>query len=399
MPTAASTTQAPRYMQGIAVPAEAVNPSEFFALTRRHIQPERTASYTSANPQTSEVFELRKADILSDLTIRFVGQVVVAGVGAGTCATTARWPYDFIKAARFSANGASNLINVSGAKLKARSLMKRSDLTDRGVPNTMGSVARTQGTMALASESWGVGSASSGIANGTYAIDLEWHVPVAEDQVDLAGAIFLQTATADLTLTLDFAPLTDLFILAGGATAVVTGAWEVVSTKFSIPISPRTGQIVVPDLSVFHSMLQSRYTALQNGENEIRISGQGAGKSLLRMFFQTWNGAGTANAPLAMTTANYGSQSWRYAGNETPDTFPNGSHLRIDQERRYNADIGGLHGFGVHDFAHENAFRDVVDMATVAELRILSTIQTSVTLSNAALEYVLETVFLAGQGV
>lgn len=382
-----------RYMQGIAVPAEAVRPPEFFARTRRHINLERQFTYTG---QPQETIEIRKSDILSSILIRFSGQIVIT-LGGGTAATTARWPYDLIRAARFTANGASNIINVSGLKLKIRDVMKKSDLDDRGVSQTFGGVVRTQGTLARASESWGVGSATPALAAGTYAIELEWTVPVAEDETDLAGAIFLATSSSDLTLTLDLEQAANLWTLTGAATAALTGSFQVISTKFSIPIGG-DGQIVVPDLSVFHSLIQSRVSGgIQVGENEMRIIGQGAGKSLLRAFFQVYNGA-APGAPLAMTTANFGKQMWRYANNETPDEFIDGTHMRTDQERRYNSDVGALWGVGCHDFAHENAFRDVVDMGTTAELRLVSTIQNSVVLATPAVEYVTETVFLAGQG-
>lgn len=385
-PAPASAPQ--RYMQGIAVPASSVRPQEFFARTRRHIGIEKSLTYSG---QTQDTVELRKSDILAGILIRFVGQVVVA-LPTGTCATSARWPYDFLKQVRFTANGASNIINCSGLKLKAREIMKKSDLTDRGVSQTFGGSARTQGTLAQASEAWGVGASTTGIAAGTYAIELEWFVPVAEDEVDLAGAIFLATSSSDLTLTLDYAPLSELFTLTGTATAALTGAFQVISTKYSIPIGS-DGQIVVPDLSVFHSLIQSRTTALQTGENELRLVGQGAGKSLLRVFYQVWNGA--TPVPLAMNATNFGKQSWRYANNETPDEFIDGGHLRVDMERRYNSDLGALWGFGCHDFAHENAFRDVVDMGTTSELRLVTTLPGALT--SPAIEYVTETVFQAGQ--
>jgi hypothetical protein len=379
-----------RYMQGIAVPAEAVRPQEFMARTRRHIQIERQATY---NGQPQETFELRKSDILSKIKVRAFGQIVVTP-GTGTVASTARWPYDFISV-RFTANGASNIINVSGAKLKMRELMKTSDLTDRGVVQTIGGVARNQGTMARASESWGVGSATSTIAGGTYDFELEWEVPVAEDEHDLAGAIFLQTSTSDLTLTVDFLPVSQLFVAAGNATVALSGTVQVISTKFSIPVGG-DGQIVVPDLGVFHSLIQSRVAnGIQQGENEHRLVGQGAGKSLLRVYGQIWNGA--TPAPLALNRANFGKLMWRYANNETPDEFIDGQHMRLDMEQRYNADMGGFWGVFAHDFAHENAFRDVVDMGTTAELRLVTTINNGVTLASPALEYVTETVFLAGQ--
>lgn len=388
--TSVQNTAPARYMQGIAVPAESVRPQEFFAKTRRHIMTERQWSYAG---QSQDVIELRKSDILSGITVRFSGSLVIT-TPTGTATSTARWPYDLLKQVRFTANGASNVINCSGLKLKVRQMMKRGELTDRGISQTFGGVARTQGTLALASESWGVG-ANSTLTAGTYSVDLEWFIPVAEDEIDLTGAIFLATSSSDLTLTLDYAPTTDLVALTGTATAALTGTFQVISQKFSIPTG-QDGQIVVPDLSVFHSLIQSRTAVgIGNGDNEVRIVGQGAGKSLLRTFYQLWNG--TASAPVPMTTANFGKQSWRYGSNETPDEFFDGTHMRIHEERYYGSDVGGLWGFGCHDFANENVFRDVVDMGTTSELRILVNVAPGVTLVNPALEYVVETVFKAGQ--
>jgi hypothetical protein len=391
MPTTTAPTTAPaRYMQGIAVPASSVNPSEFFRRTRRHILQEKATSYTG---QSQDVFELRKSDIMSGITIRASGSVTVTP-GTGTVASLARWPYDFLKQVRYTANGASNVINCSGLKLKARDVMKRGDLNDRGVAQTIAGASKTAGTLALACESWGVGSNTTALAGGTYPIELEWYVPVAEDEIDLTGAIFLATSSSDLTLTLDYAPLTELFALTGNGAVSLALTIQVISHKFSIPVGP-DGQIVVPDLSVFHSLIQSRISGQQNGENEIRIVGQGAGKSLLRAYYQLWNGSPTA--PVAMTTANFGKQSWRYGNNETPDEFIDGTHMRVHTERQYNTDLGGIWGFGVHDFANENVFRDVVDMGTTSELRLVTVLQSGLVLTAPAIEYVTETVFLAGQ--
>ncbi len=55
-----------------------------------------------------------------------------------------------------------------------------------------------------------------------------------------------------------------------------------------------------------------------------------------------------------------------------------------------------MYGYFCHDFAHEHTFRDVLDMGTAAELRLLTTVQNTVSLSAPALEYVTETAFLAG---
>ncbi len=388
------STQGPvRYMQGIAVPAESVRPTEFFARTRRHIQLEKSSTWSDFGGQ--DVVELKKSDVLGGLTIRFTGSLVIAE-GTGTAVTTARWPYDLIRQVRFTANGASNLINVSGLKLKVREFQVRQDLDDRGVENTYAGVTKKQGTLAKGSESWGVGS-NGALSNGTYDVDLEWYVPVAEDQVDLSGAIFCATSSTDLTLTIDWEQKANLFPLTGDATAVINnGKFQVHSTKYAIPIGA-DGQIVIPDLSLFHSLIQARQTDLSIGENEVRLIGQGAGKSLLRVTYQLWNGA-TPQAPLVMNADNFGKQAWRYAGNETPDEYLDGQTLRYFNERFYNSDIGGVWGFGAHEFAVENAFRDAVDMGTTSELRMVIAVDSSVTLTNPALEYVQETIFQAGAG-
>jgi hypothetical protein len=395
MPTAvaAPPTAAPmRYMQGIAVPAESVRPNEFFARTRRHTSIEKTTSYAGLGGQ--DFVEIRKADILAGVLVKFSGSVVVT-TPSGTCTTTGRWPYDLIRGLRFTANGQSNVINCSGLKLKAREFMSRQDLDDRGISQTMSGAARTQGTLAQASESWGAGQASA-VTAGTYPIELEWWVPVADDQVDLAGAIFAATSSTDLTITIDWESQANLFVLTGGATVVVSGTVSFISTKYSIPLGA-DGQIVVPDLSVFHSLIQTR-TAMVNGDNELRLIGQGAGKSLLRTFYQVWNGTAPSVTPLAVNATNFGRQAWRFAGNETPDEFIDGQHLREMNERTYNTDVGAVWGFMCHDFAAENAFRDVVDMGTTSELRLFSNIPNAVSLTAAAVEYCQETIFMAGAG-
>lgn len=386
-------TEAPvRYMQGIAVPAESVNPPEFFARTRRHTTTEKTAAYAGLGNQ--DVVTLRKADIVSGIWVIFEGSLVTAQ-GTGAVNTTRRWPYDLLRQVRFTANGQSNIINASGLKLKAREFMARDAASDRGVSQTIGASTVTQGTLAHASENWGPGSGKAGVADATYPISLRWFVPVAEDRVDLAGAIFAATSTTDLSLTLDWETLANLFTLTGTATATLTGTLSVVSEKFSIPVGSN-GQIVVPDLSLFHSLIQTRLgNTLAQGDNEVTLTGQGAGKTLLRAFYQVWQGS-APQTPLAMTAANFGRQGWRYAGNETPDEFLDGFALRAINESTYNTDVGGQWGFGVHEFAAENAFRDAVDMGQTSELRLLVNLVNSLT--SPSIEYVQETVFQAGAG-
>src|SRR5207253_1987172 len=81
----------------------------------------------------------------------------------------------------------------------------------------------------------------------------------------------------------------------------LTGTVSVQSTKFEIPTA--NGAIIVPDLSMFHSLVETNTVALSNGENEAVVVGQGAGKYVLRVIYQHMNG--TVPAPIPMTAANF----------------------------------------------------------------------------------------------
>ncbi|WP_338185659.1 hypothetical protein [Jatrophihabitans sp.] len=394
MTAPAAGGQATHNMQGIAVPASSVNPPLFFAKTRRHTLKEKAVSFASSltgGSQNQDVFELRKSDILASVMVKFSGTLVVTG---GTTNVSMRWPYDLLRA-KFTANGASNVINAGGSQLKVREVMKRGDFNDRGVSQSLRGATVNQGSLASAAESWGVGAGASAIAAGSYNVELYWIVPVAEDEIDLSGGVFLATSTADLTLSLDWLPMNQLFSGGSATNVALTGTTTVVSKKFSIPIGT-DGEIVIPDLSVFHSIISTRSTDIQNGKNEIRVLGQGGGKSLLRSWFQVWSGAGTAASPLAMNATNFGEQAWRYGNNETPDVFPDGQYLRELNERHFCCDIGGQWGFGCHDFASELEFRDAVDMSTTSDLRLLVDIPAGVSLTTPAIEYVTETIYTAG---
>lgn len=376
--------------QGIDVPAESVNPSAFFALTRRHRNPEKATTFAGLGGTDS--IELRKSDIISGVRVRFSGSITIVGA---TIKPTMRWPYDLARAFKFTANGQSNLINASGCKLKVREFA-RQGVTDRGVSQTVGASTVTQGTLSKASEEWGIAPNVDATA-GTYDVELEWLIPVAEDEKDLSGSIFAQTSTMDLVLEIDWNTESALFTgqVAGTDTVTLTGKVIAETEKYSIPVVG--GNFVVPDLSLFHSVIETRASGvLATGDNELRLIGQGAGKQLLRIFYQIWNGSGASLSPILPTQDNLGAQSWRYGTNETPETYQDGRSMRQVNEDEYGSDIGAVWGFLAHEFAVMNAFRDTVDMGQTSELRLVTNIDSSVTLSSAAIEYVQETMFAAG---
>ena len=393
-------------MQGIAVPQSSVNPELWQQLTRRLTFQQKSFAYAGLG--NTDQISLLQTGIISGISIKFSGTLTVT-LGGGTAATTMRWPYDLAKAVRVAANGQSNLINCHGSKLKLRDILARGVLSDRGVTPLGGTSgtsavgsggaspgnALSSGSMALSSEIWGVGQNVTAIPAGAYPVELDWYCPLAWDELTMTGAIFAQTSATDLTVAVDWAPSSDLFALTGAATAVLTGNISIVGRVFSIP--EVNGEIVIPDLSTFHSLIESRYTAVANGDNEVRLAGQGVGRQLMRVFYQLWNGA-APGAPVQMSATNFGQQGWRFGGNDTPENLPDGRHLRYFNERLADSDMGLVYGFGLFDFAKEFAFRDSVDEGQATELRLLINVANAVSLSTPAIEYVQETVFAGATG-
>lgn len=377
-------------MQGIEVPASSVNPTEFFRRTRRLRFNQRTFSYAGLG--LTDNVPILQTGIISGLTVKVSGTLTVT-VPSGSAASTPRWPYDVVKNFRFSANGQSNLINCSGAKIKAREIMSRGDLTDRGVQQAIGGAhpgtSRNQGTMALSSESWGVGSNTTAIAAGSYDVELEYYIPVAMDDLFLVGAIFAQTSATDLNLAIDWAPIGDLFTVSGGASVAFSCQVVVSGKAYTIPQAPN-GSVIVPDLSTFHSLIQTRVASPTNGTNEVRLAGQGVGKQLMRLYWQVWNTSGGVSAPLVLDDSTVGNIGWRFGGNDTPEMFSDGQMLRYEVEKVHNSDLGRFWGFRVLDFCSEHAIRDSVDMGTATELRFFEEIPNSIALNNAYMEYVQE---------
>lgn len=394
-----ATTTAPQTltMQGIEVPSASVNPQLFMQSTRRLRFAQASVSSIQGFGQ-SDSFVIKQTGIIAAIDVTVKGSITVTlGATPGTCASTARWPFDLIQRCRLSANGQSNLINVSGAKLRVHEFMAIGDTSDRGIPQQIGGASPGdtvyQGTLSQNSESWGVGQSVTAIPSGTYDVDFTLRIPVAFDMTKLTGAIFAQTASTSLQVDIDWAPVSSLFTLASGATVTENLSCTLGGVVFSIPES--NGQIIVPDLSVFHSLVQNNDFTLGSGaESELTLQGQGIGRQLMRTYFQVWNGA-DPQAPLALTDANFGSIGWRYGGNDTPEIYSSGRILRTVQEKLYDTDIG-LQGFASLDWCSEWAFRDSIDEGTATNLRLVVTCNVATTAPRV--EIVQETIFAGASG-
>jgi hypothetical protein len=385
-------------MQGIMVPASSVNPDAFFAHTRRLIFP-MVANRAYAGLGSSDTFIVTQTGIVAQLSLKFSGSLTVTP-GSGTVASTSLWPYNLIRNCRMTANGQSNLVNAPGTWLKAREFMARGNLTDRGIAQAIGGAspgtARTQGTLSLNSESWGVGSNVTGLGAQTVPVELHFVVPVCFDERTLIGAIFAQTASTELSVNVDYANVADLFTLTGNGAVALTGSVTMEGVVYSIP--EVGGQVIVPDLSAFHSYIVSRVSTVANGDNEQSLPGQGVGRQLMRLGFRTLNGA-VPGTPLPVNATNYGQVGWRYGGNNTPEVFTDGKHLAYWQERTFGVDMASLYGIGVLDYCNDFVLRDSIDEGLATNLRLLVNIANGVSLTGPpVMEVMQETLFGAAAG-
>lgn len=386
-------------MQGIPVPAGSVDPKTFQQLTRRNLVPQATRTFAGLGQ--SDIFEMLQVGIIESLLIR-ISVTVTVTLNSGSCVTLASWPYGLVKNCRFSANGQSNLIASSGLGLKLREQLAEPELNDRSITRGVGGASPgtqvNNGTFSMNSESWGLGSNVTAVAGGTYTADLFYKVPVAMDSVGLTGAVFAQSASTALTLTIDWANTGELFTLAGGATATVAANVEVEAVTYSIPMGPN-GQIVIPDLSTFHQYVENSTTQVSNANNIIPLVGTGIGRKLCRVAFRTMTGTAPALSPLIPNATNYGQLGWMFGGNDEPEIFQDGQIMRYANERLFGTDVGAVWGYLVHDFVSTNALRDLVDEGSATSLRLAVAIPAGVSLgAQPSIQTIQETLFAGTVG-
>jgi hypothetical protein len=394
-------------VQGIDVPASSLDDKLFFPLTRRQVRQAKPLTAFAGVGNTDE-FQLVHDGIVAGLIVRVTGTIT----GVGTAAVSARrWPYDLVRSFRFAANGQTNLINASGGKIKAMQFM-RPDSTDGGV-TPLGGVAGTpvrvgisganpgfsvdvptaltqSGYMADTTEVWGFGSGCTGIAAGAYPVDLHFYIPVAYDQKTLEGAIFAQTEGTNLTLAIDWANQSDVFSTAFGTSTTFSLNFSVHEVYFDIPVVG--GRRILPTgIQYFHQITQTRSTtAIAQGDNEFILPGIARGRKLLRTFWQLWNGA--TSVPVvprdSSNVQNFGAQGWIYGGNQNPERYASGVDMAWANELIFDSDLASQGGFMIWDWCNEWAFRDLVDLGSTNDLRILMNLSTNVTVSSPIWEVV-----------
>lgn len=363
------------FVQGVQTPATQVAPAVFAAHTRR-MRFAAQAPTPIAGLGSSNNVQLKKTGVISQLEVRVYGDVVIGGT-IGTTTASYAWPYNLVRAFKLSVNGQSTLIDAQGLEVKVNEFMANRGLSDRGVAQRVGNAtAFQQGTLSLSSEDWGgTGAAANYIAPGlnvaaigTYPIELTYIIPVASDQVALIGSIFGQSQATNINLEVVWSTQSQLFSAFGGAATLTTTAvnFDVTAVAYSIPVV--NGVTVLPDLSMLHGLNSYQQSVTASGISEYLLPGTGAGRSLLRLYANVYSGA--VATPLAVTSANFTTLSYKFGANDVPEELPNGSKLRAINERSYNTDIGKLWGFFCFDYANMFVLRDLIDLGSTSDFRL-----------------------------
>jgi hypothetical protein len=360
-----------QFIQGVESPNVVVNAPLFYAATRRMRFPVKSAT-SIAGFASSDPVEIRKTGVISALVVRISGTVAVA-----TADPTA-WLYEYpwiVKEFRLSANGQSNLISARPITIRVHELTTNPKITDNATSKYYGGTAYTSGTLGLKTDVWAdasgdpnPGAASGAHAPTTYSVDMSYVLPVAADPKTLIGALYGQSNATNINLEIVYNAVADV-VTAGSATFTWALTYSVDALAYSIP--QVGGQFVVPDLSTFHQLIETRQGGLVQNDNEIPLPGVGVGRKLMRMIFQVARTSTYAGNPLAVNATNYNKITWMYGGSDQPESWANGTKLAQQNERETGCWIGRLWGMGLIDFASEHALRDVVDLGATSDIRLV----------------------------
>jgi hypothetical protein len=360
------------FIQGVQSPPMTMNPSMFYAATRRMRYPVKSST-SIAGLGSSDPVEIRKGGVLSALVVRVSGTVTVAT--ADPTAWLYDFPYNIPKEFRLSANGQSNLISARGITIRTHELSTNPKVTDNATSKYYAGTAYTKGTLGLGTDVWGdasgdpnPGAASGAHAPTAYSIDISYIIPVAADPKLLIGALYSQSSATNINLEILWN--TEAALVTVGSAALTWALnYSVDAIAYSIPNVG--GQFFVPDLTKFHQLTEFSQSGLGANDNEFRLPGTGPGRQLLRLIFQTTRTSTLAGNPLAINATTYNKIAWAYGGNDMPESWANGTLLAQQNERETGCWLGRLWGMGLIDFASEHALRDTVNMGATADLRLI----------------------------
>jgi hypothetical protein len=309
----------------------------------------------------SDGFDLPGRGLLAEVEIVFTGTVTnTAGTGAVTY--TDYWPYGLLDNIRFSVNG-SNLLNANGMSYDFRRQVVTRKATD----------AMTSAPTAV----------------GAQTVEIHWVLPVADNMVNLWGAILTQSD--DLYARLDYtvAAQSKLAALTGTATMVITNATlQLIFYAYDVPIVPIQGQGergVLPDTDVLHRFSEFSVPVVSNGDTELRLQQTAGEVERIYLFLD--------NVGSLMDPATWNTVRFQFAETEEPTTWP-AKGLLSKNARNYLNRITPK--AAVVDFAFWNQRRDALYPKGVANPKVIVNLPSTITPNAGARLYAVQESLVGG---
>lgn len=292
-------------------------------------------------------FDIPGRGLLGLIELVFTGTTTLTP-GTGSVTPTDLWPYGLLSNLSLRLNG-SPILNGHGHAFEYRRKVKT-----KNAPDAM---------------------TSAPTASGANVTEIHWLIPVAEDMIDLFGAVLSQAD--DLYISLEYVQETiaNLFALTGNATAAITGNFQLNYYAFDVPVVPinNVQRGVLPDLDVLHRMSEFSTPAVV-GDTELRLQQTGGVIERLFVWIDNTNGA-------LIDPASWSRVRMQFAETEEPITLPANVALSLNAR----------HYFGriapkclVVDFTAWKAARDGVYPKGVANPKIIVTVPNTVTLNAGA---------------
>lgn len=281
-------------------------------------------------------------------------------------------PYQLVRRLILRTNEGAELYNTSG---EGNYLIQRQLRTAFDPRNPLTTVAATN----VADSVFKL--PSSYLNSTAYTVQFMMVIDVAWQDALMAGLILLQNPTTRLTLEIQWgtAPTDFLTIGSGGTTTGVTVTANPTMEIFNLPASEND----MPDTSMAYVTLEDTQSVTNTGDFQYKPP---LGNLYLRVMQEFINNSAR------MTPANFTQLKLTYAQTQTAYTMDPTVQAYLQRIRTGGLDLPD--GVWSWDFTFGTGLlemgntRDVIDTSRLTDLSIISTIASSVTLTNASVRSV-----------
>lgn len=325
-----------------------MNPGLFNKFTSKAIFPIPSKAWPGFQ-QTVE-FELKSEGIASELRVYFEGEVTVATAGQND----PLWGYKLVDKFTIAAGG-KKIQGASGIFYHVLRFVKKPGLA-----------RNTEFYNAQPDE------------NGKFRV--LWFLPISSDPVSLAGAVWAQSDTVEVTVTIDTPAAARLDI---SGPAVITGNFIVEETIFRIPWHPeKPGTLLIPDLRRLHGIITKKKELAQIGEQEFPMRKVHATLMRLFMYVDVGAAAGVASpVDFAAVTPDVEAIEIMHGAQDNPYKFRPAWGLAARNSEDYTAPLPK--GWTVLDLVKENGPRDVGVLSAMNDPRVVVDVRDAAVLNTA----------------